>query len=98
MLHEVMAEVIRFPVEYKEQWHLDGDTRQRCLLALRYVFDSIRSGKVAPTEMFLMYGTRDGAETIWSYLNLGFEPEGLTKAMCRVLDDVEERDGEDSWD
>lgn len=87
-----MAEVIRFPNKYREFGDLDGDTRQRCMLALRFVFDNIRSGKVDPTEMFLMYGTRDGAETIWSYLNLGFDPKGLTKAMCRVLDDVEERD------
>jgi len=86
-----MAEVIRFPVEFSER-RLDGDTRQRCLLALRFVFDSIRSGKVDPTKMFIMYGTRNGAETIWSYLNLGFDPDGLTIAMCRVLDDVEERD------
>ena len=84
-----MAQVIKFPVEFSEHG-LDGDTRQRCLLALRFVFDSIRSGKVDPTKMIIMYGTRNGAETIWSYLNLGFDPDGLIKAMCRVLDDVEE--------
>ena len=92
-----MAEVIRFPLDYSEP-RLDGDTRRRCILALRFVLNSIRSGEVDPTKMFIMYSTREDAETIWSYLNLGFDPEGLTKAMCKVLDDVEERDGEDSWD
>lgn len=102
-----MAEVIRFPIEYRESEHLDDDTRNHYMMALRFVLNSIRSGEVDPTKMFLMYGTRErkgdarlGAsdtETIWSYLNLGFDPDGLTKAMCRVLDDIEERNDDADW-
>lgn len=85
-----MAEVIRFPQH--RHFELGGSTRHRCILALEFVSKTIRSGDVTPTEMLIMYGTRNGDETIWSYLNLGFDPKLLTVAVCRILNDVEERD------
>jgi hypothetical protein len=90
-----MAQVIRFPEHRQSKW-ISASTRQQCVLALQFVLDSIRSGEVDPTEMFIMYGTDNGVETTWAYLSLGFDPDGLTKAMCRVLDDVEERADDDT--
>jgi hypothetical protein len=92
-----MAQTFGFPPlphEPSAKSSLGKGVRHDCLTALRFVYNSIRTGAVQPTKMFIVYGTRDGAETIWSYLNLGFDPNGLTKAVCRVLDDVEDRDEE----
>jgi hypothetical protein len=92
-----MAQIIPFPPEHwskdeniKSDW-LSASTRQRCIFALQFVLDNIHSGEVDPTKMLIICGTCNGAETNWLYVNLGFDPEdGLTKAMSKVLGDVEE--------
>jgi hypothetical protein len=90
-----MAQVIKFPKHRQSRW-IGSSTRLRCMMALEFVARTIRSGKVTPTEMFIVYGTRNNGETTWSYLNLDFDPKLLTVAMCRVLDDVEERADDDT--
>jgi hypothetical protein len=89
-----MAQVIKFPTKSQGfdglEW-LGDDTRQQSIAALRFVLDSLIAGTVQPTEMLIMYGDHNKNETVWAYLNLGFSQDRLTEAMCRVLDDVEER-------
>jgi hypothetical protein len=83
-----MAKVIRFPVIFREVIEQNADDdgmRQQCLAALKMLFEDMRSGKVEPTKMFIVYG--DNKTGSWSYLNLGFGPDQLVRAIDLVLED-----------
>lgn len=83
-----MAKVIRFPVVFREVLEKDADDdgmRHQCLAALKMLFEDMRNGKVDPTRMFIVYGDKNTGS--WSYLNLGFSPDQLVRAIDLVLED-----------
>jgi len=89
-----MAKVIRFPTKFALAnagvTDLGKGFTFRCLVALRMIADSIRSGQAHPHKMFVLYETCHGDETTWSYLSLGFEPDDLAKTTKRICDDLKD--------
>ena len=87
-----MAEIIEFPGQdlELEEPSLDRGMRLRCLTALRFLFNSIRTGTARPSKLMVIYENSDPNRTI-HYLNFGYRAGEFTDAVVQVQRDMLEK-------
>ena len=73
--------IVPFPNKQKPHFRLLNH-------ALRVLFNNMRQDRVPPARMFVVYQSDDENKTV-TYLNVGFSPDGLAKAIDSVLQDAE---------